>query len=121
MIVHSKNCSRSGASTPPVVTKSAAEGSSSPAPFVPFAFVIPTARRLVDALMKMMPGRLEGMLLLPCYAVRRVHGRTLPFAQPHCQATDKRLLEPRLSSKPRQRACQCDLVLSPAPMVGCVV
>src|SRR5437870_7816198 len=50
MIVHTKNCSRSGARTPPLVTKSPRDGWGGPAPLLPRTSVAPRASAVVPTL-----------------------------------------------------------------------
>jgi hypothetical protein len=59
--VHPKNSKRSGAITPPAVTKSASDGSASPAPFPPRTPSIPVANILVVAAIRAIPMRFPGM------------------------------------------------------------
>src|SRR6185503_15948949 len=59
-IVHTKNCKRSAATTPPVVMKSAAEGRIPPAPFVPFSELIAVATTPEPAVIPSSSGKLPG-------------------------------------------------------------
>jgi len=77
--VHTTNCRRSGATTPPLVMKSARLGCTSPAPLEPLLLVMPVASTLVPALASRIPGKFPGIsgnTALPWTTLRATEKKT---------------------------------------------